>query len=449
MKQAKTIDVNRIKEILLQADDIALQEALEFIHPVDILTVLHEFPEEVEKLLDRLDNETIAELIDFEEDEDKIDILNHFSDLRQRGILNEMSSDEITGLVSNLDEKEKKDVLDKMSQEDRAEVTELLSYKKDSAGAMMATEFISIRENKTILKTLEYLHSVVHEAEMAYYLYVIDKPGHLKGVVSLRDIVASNFDTCIHDITNTNVTYVHVDDDQEEVARVFAKYDYLMLPVVDDDDVIRGVITIDDVIDIIHEETTEDIHRLAGLDEEEKVDGNLLASIKSRLPWLTVNVFTASLTGTVVSYFSATLDQIIILAAITPIIAGLGGNAGTQALTLTVRGIALGELTLKNAKPIFFKELGVGMTCGVCIGTLVAIGCQIIYGNPVLGLVVGIAMMCNLIIATLLGYCVPFILKQVNIDPALASSIFVTAATDILGYSIFLSLATISLPYLV
>lgn len=444
----KEINLLELKDRLLGLEKTQLLEELDYIHPVDILAVLHEYPDIAEDILDRFPDETIALLLDFEEDEDKYELLTHFSSRRQKNILEEMSSDEITGLVHNLDEEEKEALLKNMNKADREEVSALLMYQEDTAGSMMATEFISIRENKTILKTLEYLHSVVDDAEMAYYLYVIDKQNHLKGVVSLRDIVASDFNTRIADITNPNVISVHVNDDQEEVAKVFDKYDYLMLPVVDDHNVIQGIITIDDILDIIKEETTEDIHRLAGLDEEEKVDGSLSDSIKSRLPWLTVNLITAVLAASVVALFSDTIEQVVALAAINPIIAGMGGNAGTQSLTLIVRGIALGDLTGKNARHVFFKELGVGIFCGVALGLVVALGCLLIYGNPALGIVAGFAMISNLIIATVSGYSVPLVLQKFHVDPALASSIFVTTATDVLGFFVFLGLATAVLPYL-
>ncbi len=441
-------NIIQLRDTLINSTQEELNKKLPFIHPVDILSVLHEYPNDNKVILERLSDEIIGEILDFEEDEDKYELLSQFSSLRQANILEEMSSDEITGLVSNLDENEKQDVLNKMNEEDRNEVKDLLSYKEDSAGSLMATEFISIRENKTIIKTLEYIHGIVEDVEMAYYLYVIDKPGHLKGVVSLRKIVASDFNTKIFEITNPNVTSVHVDDDQEIVARIFAKYDYLMLPVVDDDNIIQGIITIDDIVDIIQEETTEDIHRLAGLDEEEKVDGSLFESIKSRLPWLSINMLTALIAASVVTYFSSTIEQVVALASISPIITNMGGNAGTQALTLTVRGIALGELTGKNAMKVFFKELGVGVFCGLSLGFCIGMGCFFIFENYTLGIVAAAAMITNLIIATVFGFCVPLLLNKLKIDPALASSIFVTTATDVFGFLVFLGLATISLPFL-
>lgn len=438
-----------LKNFLLNASDYDFQEMIEFVHPVDLLSIIHEDDNDAVKILNRLSDETIAHLLDEEEDEEIYDVLKQFSENRQKEILEEMSSDEIADFVQTLDEEESKDVLSKMSKEDIAEVQELMSYAPDTAGGLMAKEFISIRENKTVQKTLEYLQQEAQDAEMAYYLYVTDKEGHLKGVVSLRDLVSSSFDTLISEITNPNVYSVNVNDDQEEVALVFDKYDYVMIPVVDNLGIIKGVITIDDIVDIIKEEATEDIHHMAGLNAEEKVDGTLIESIKSRLPWLSVNLVTAVLAAFVVAMFSSTIEAVVALAAINPIIAGMGGNAGTQSLTIVVRGIALGELTGENAKRIFLKEFGVGLLTGIILGTVVAIGCYIFFGNPYLGIVAGSAMVFNLIVATVSGYTVPLVLDRLNVDPALASSVFVTTCTDVLGFFAFLSLATMLLPYLI
>ncbi len=397
----------------------------------------------------RLPSEILAEIVDEEEDEEKYGLLSHFSDTEQMVILEEMSSDEITDLVSVLDEAESEDVLSKMNVEDRQEVRELLSYDADTAGGLMATEFISLSQHMSVLQTLEYLQKAAQDAEMAYYLYVVDQSNVLTGVVSLREIVAHSFDTLIRDIANPNVISVPASTDQEEVARIFSKYSFLMMPVVDEHDHILGVITVDDVMDIIEEENTEDIHRLAQINEEEKVDGSLIESLKSRLPWLLINLLTAFLASSVVAVFSGTIEKVVALAAVNPIIAGMGGNAGTQSLTIVVRGIALGELTGDNARRVFFKEFGVGILSGVSIGLVVALICGVMQQNPIFGLVVGLAMLLNMAFATIAGYAVPVILKKINVDPALASSVFVTTVTDVLGFFFFLGLATLFLPYLI
>ena len=237
--------------------------------------------------------------------------------------------------------------------------------------------------------------------------------------------------------------------DQEEVAQEFKKYGFLTIPVVDEKNKILGIVTVDDIVDVMEEETTEDIHRLGGVDEEERVDGTLKESIKSRLPWLIVNLVTAILAASVVGIFEGTISKVVTLATFMPIVAGMGGNAGTQSLTIVVRGIALGELTGENAKRVFLKELLVGLTTGIAIGFIIAVLGFIWEGNVIFGIVIGVAMILNMMVATMAGYIVPVILKKLKIDPALASAVFVTTVTDVLGFFFFLGLATAFINYLI
>ncbi len=438
-----------LEKLLMCTNEEEISELVEDIHPADILDILHENEDDFLKILDMLPEWFVADIVEEEEDEGKYELLKKFSEGKQKNILHEMSSDELTDLVGVLDEEESKDVLKKMDEEDREDVNKLLSYKSDTAGGIMATEFVSIRENKTIEKTLKYLQKEGPEAETAYYLYVVDNDDILKGVVSLRDIVCNDFNTKISDITNTNVISVPYHMDQEEVAQEFKKYGFLTIPVVDEKNKILGIVTVDDIVDVMEEETTEDIHRLGGVDEEERVDGTLKESIKSRLPWLIVNLVTAILAAAVVGIFEGTISKVVTLATFMPIVAGMGGNAGTQSLTIVVRGIALGELTGENAKKIFLKELLVGLTTGVVIGFIIAILGLIWEGNVVFGVVIGVAMVLNMMVATMAGYIVPVILKKLKVDPALASAVFVTTVTDVLGFFFFLGLATAFINYLI
>ena len=438
-----------LEKLLMCTNEEEISELVEDIHPADILDILHENEDDFLKILDMLPEWFVADIVEEEEDEEKYELLKKFSEGKQKNILHEMSSDELTDLVGVLDEEESKDVLKKMDEEDREDVNKLLSYKSDTAGGIMATEFVSIRENKTIEKTLKYLQKEGPEAETAYYLYVVDNDDILKGVVSLRDIVCNDFNTKISDITNTNVISVPYHMDQEEVAQEFKKYGFLTIPVVDEKNKILGIVTVDDIVDVMEEETTEDIHRLGGVDEEERVDGTLKESIKSRLPWLIVNLVTAILAAAVVGIFEGTISKVVTLATFMPIVAGMGGNAGTQSLTIVVRGIALGELTGENAKKIFLKELLVGLTTGIVIGFIIAILGLIWEGNVVFGVVIGVAMVLNMMVATMAGYIVPVILKKLKVDPALASAVFVTTVTDVLGFFFFLGLATAFINYLI
>ena len=436
-------------ERLLNYTQEELEEKIEDIHPADVLDLLHDNEDDFFKILKRLPDWFIAAILEEEDDEEKYEILKKFSESEQKKILGEMSSDELTDLVGALDEEETRSVLKKINEEDRKDVYKLLSYEPDTAGGIMATEFVSIRENKTIEKTLKYLQKEAPDAESAYYLYVINKENVLKGVVSLRDIVCNDFDTKISEITNTNVISVPYYMDQEEVASKFEKYGFMTMPVVDENNKILGIVTVDDIVEVMQEETTEDIHRLGGVDEEEKVDGSLRDSIKSRLPWLIVNLITAILAASVVGAFEGTISQVVTLATFMPIVAGMGGNAGTQSLTIVVRGIALGELDKDNGIRIFIKELLVGLTTGIVIGAIIAVLGFMWERNFVFGIVIGLAMILNMMVATMSGFIVPVILKKLKVDPALASAVFVTTVTDVLGFFFFLGLATMFISYLI
>ena len=444
----KELNEKDLLEKLLNYTQEELEEKIEDIHPADVLDLLHDNEDDFFKILKRLPDWFIAAILEEEDDEEKYEILKKFSENKQKKILGEMSSDELTDLVGVLDEEEIKDVLKKINEEDRKDVYKLLSYEPDTAGGIMATEFVSIRENKTIEKTLKYLQKEAPDAESAYYLYVINKENVLKGVVSLRDIVCNDFDTKISEITNTNVISVPYYMDQEEVASKFEKYGFMTMPVVDENNKILGIVTVDDIVEVMQEETTEDIHRL-GVDEEEKVDGSLRDSVKSRLPWLIVNLITAILAASVVGAFEGTISQVVTLATFMPIVAGMGGNAGTQSLTIVVRGIALGELDKDNGMRIFIKELLVGLVTGIVIGAIIAVLGFIWERNFVFGIVIGVAMILNMMVATMSGFIVPVILKKLKVDPALASAVFVTTVTDVLGFFFFLGLATMFISYLI
>lgn len=443
----RRISKAELKQLLLKGDKNEILEIIDTIHPVDILDIIHEDEDSAQAILANLSDEVIADIVEEEDDEDKYEILKLFSDAKQKHILEEMSHDEITDLIGELEDDEANALLSKMSSEDRQDVKELMQYDEETAGGLMTTEFISIHARNTVRQTLEFLQKNT-DAETAYYLYVTDRTNVLKGVVSLRDIVGSSFDTNILDITNPNVIAVHYDEDQEQVAKTFEKYGFIMMPVIDEEHHMLGIITIDDIMDVIQEETTEDIHHLGGVGKEERVDSTAFESLRSRLPWLVVNLGTAVLAAAVVSFFEGTISQVVSLATIMPIVTGMGGNAGTQTLTIVVRGISLGDLTKENAMVILLKEIGVGLMSGVVIGLIIALGAMMFEGNPIFGLVTGLAMFLNMILANIAGYFIPVILEKCHVDPALASGVFVTTVTDVLGFFFFLGLATMALPYL-
>ena len=353
-----------LRKFLLHAPQSSIIKYEENIHPVDILDVLRDYPKDKKDILNRLPEELIADIIDEAEDDEKYLILMEFSENKQKNIVEEMSSDELTDLLGMLDEEQVNKILAKMTDEDSRKVRQLLSYDPDTAAGIMATEFVSLKENMTVEETLKYLQSCGEESENIYDLYVVDSFDRLKGVISLKELVTHNFNTKISDIIHTKVESVLFNTDQEEVGHRFEKYGYVTMPVVDSYNRLLGIVTVDDVMQILRDETTEDIHRLGGVDEGEKVDGALRDSVKSRLPWLIINLFTAILASAVVGFFEGTIQTVVSLATFMPIVTGMGGNAGTQTLTIIVRGLALGELNFKNMKKVFLKEVGVGLVSG-------------------------------------------------------------------------------------
>ena len=439
---------DELRKFLLHAPQASIIKYVESIHPVDILDVLRDYPEDKEDILYRLPEGLIADIIDEADDEEKYSILMEFSENKQKNIVEEMSSDELTDLLGMLDEEKANKILEKMTDEDARKVRQLLSYDPDTAAGIMATEFVALKENMTVEETLKYLQKYGEENENIYDLYVVDNFDKLKGVISLKELVTKNFNTRISDVIHTKIEGIPYNTDQEEVGHRFEKYGYLTMPVVDNSNRLLGVVTFDDVMQILRDETTEDIHRLGGVDEGEKVDGSLKDSVKSRLPWLIVNLVTALLAAAVVGMFEGTIQAVVSLATFMPIVTGMGGNAGTQTLTIIVRGLALGELNFKNMKKVFFKEIGVGVVTGVVIGFIIGVLGYIWEGNFMFGIIISVAMLLNMIVATITGYLVPVVLKKFKVDPALASSIFVTTFTDVLGFFFFLGLATLLIQYL-
>lgn len=438
-----------LKKLLVNSNINRLKQYLEDIHPADILEVLRDRDLDKLKVMEKLPIWIIANVFEEMEEEEKEEFLNLFSEPKQYKIVNEMTSDEIADLLSNFEPEKITRFLSNIGKEAAEDVKELLTYEEDTAGGLMASEFVAIKETMDVNETLKYLQIAGIDVETAYYLYVLDEKNILKGIISLRELVISTFDTKVGEIMHENVKSVPLEMDQEEVATLFEKYGFQAMPVTNEKGEMLGLITVDDIIEVVREEATEDILRLGGVNEGEVIDGSTFASVKSRLPWLYVNLFTAILAGATVGVFSDTIDKVVILAAFNPIIAGMGGNAGTQSLTLIVRGIALGQFTKENAKKVFRKEILVGLINGLAIGIVIAVIGMLWAHKPVFGIVVGVSMLGNMCVATIVGYLVPVVLKKLKVDPALASAVFVTTFTDVCGFFFFLGLATLLLKYLI
>jgi magnesium transporter len=322
-------------------------------------------------------------------------------------------------------------------------VARLLRHSDESAGGRMTPDLVALHEHQTVAQAVAHLRRLRPDPEEAYYLYVVDAAHRLTGVVSLRQLVISPPDTRIGQIMTRQVISVPIEIDQEECARLIQRYNLIALPVVDEEGKLAGVITVDDLFDVVAEEATEDMFRMVGLPETESLFRPITASAPSRLFWLLVNLPTALLAALVVSLFEPTIDRVVALAIFMPVMAGMGGNAGTQTITMVVRAMALGDLPPGSVWRVLRRELAVALAVGVGIGLvvgLVAMGWKL---SPLLGLIAGSAMLISIMAAAAAGVLVPVTLRSLRLDPALASGILVTTVTDVVAFLSFLGLATI------
>ncbi|HVD90806.1 MAG TPA: magnesium transporter [Vicinamibacterales bacterium] len=359
-------------------------------------------------------------------------------------LLHDLPSDDAASIIDNLPEPLSASVLELIEKRPGDEVGELLEYDEQTAGRIMNPKVFALSEDMTAGESITMLQGS-RDVEMVFYLYVVDARRHLVGVVSLRRLLLVPPATPLKRIMTTDLISVRTDTDQEEVARLVASYNLLAIPVVDEENKLVGVITVDDVIDVIKDEATEDIYRLAGVSADERVFTPATESLRKRLPWLLVNLVTAFIAAGVVGLFQNTISTWVALAIFMPVVPGMGGNAATQTLTVVVRGLALGELTWANSRKALIKEVLVGIGNGIATGAVAALVAWLVMGQPSLGVLLLLAMIINLFVAGAAGTLIPLGLKALKIDPALASTVFITTFTDVCGFAAFLGLATIYL----
>jgi magnesium transporter len=362
-------------------------------------------------------------------------------------LLQELPSDDAAPLIDYLPEDLSNEVLELMRRRESGQVESLLEYGEQTAGRIMNPSVFALGEDLTVGEAITALQGS-RDVEMVFYLYVVDARRHLVGVTSLRRLLLVSPETPLKRIMTGEIISVRVETDQEEVARLVASYNLLAVPVVDEENKLAGVITVDDVIDVIKDEATEDLYRLAGVSGDERVTTPPFEALRKRLPWLGVNLVTAFVAASVVSLFEDTISRVTAVAVFMPIVAGMGGNAATQTLTVTVRGLALGELSWANARTALVKEVVIGLGSGITLGIAAAGVAWATKADPILGLLLGMAMVLNMLVATVAGTLVPLGLKAMRVDPALASSVFITTFTDVVGFASFLGLATIFIRYL-
>ncbi len=442
-------DFSEFVDFIKKSNDEELRQLLGELHPADIADLVERVgDEEKARLMELLDNKLAAEVLSLIEEHHQPEVLDAISEEKLPKIIDEMESDDAADILEDLPKKEAAEILDAMPKEESETMRQLLTYPPDTAGGLMQTELVSIPPEMTMGETVRLVREKFNKVGDIINVYVVNPENILLGIIPLRSLILELAEKKVSDVMEKNVISAPVEMDQEKVAELFRKYDFISLPVVDSQNHLIGRILVDDIMDVMQEEASEDIYRLAGVDKEEHVDDSAGRSVKLRLPWLTINLATAFLAAAVVGLFENTIQKVVALAVYMPIVAGMGGNAGTQSLTVITRGLALGELKLEGSKKVFIKELLSGLFNGLILGVLTGVLAYWWDRSPMLGVVIGLAMISNMIVAAATGTLIPLFLKWIHVDPALASSVIVTTFTDCCGFFSFLGLATLFLRFL-
>ena len=436
-------DFSKIK-LALSGDNNQLQALLAEYHASEIAILFERLgDEDRRRIINLLPVEIASEVIsEMHEETHPEELLLKLHPDKRTEIVEELDYDDAADIIAQLEHNEQQELLDDLSEDDASNIRNLLSYQEDTAGGLMNTEFIRINLNLTKKDAIDEIIRQSEDMEEFYTIYVVDDVNTFQGIVSLKDLIKARGNLNISELVKTDIVWVSPDTDQEEVARLISQYNLTSIPVLTSDMKLLGRVTFDDVIDVLEDENTEDILKISGVSEDEELSGNWLDAVKSRLPWLIINLGTAFLASAVVRFYEPTLAKIAVLTAYMTIIAGMGGNAATQALAVTVRRISLYDLTDRQAYRTVLKEFTVGLINGGVTG-LIVFGFSLYFdSNHLMGLVIFLAMTGNLIVAGVAGAAIPLLLKRVGIDPAIASSIIITTFTDIFGFFLLLGLAS-------
>ena len=446
-EQDTTADLARLHELLQGGDVQPAIDLLEGLHPADQADVFEALDRaDQPKMLALLSGEGIAHLLGHLEDEQRRSVVDEMPRATLARVLDASEYDVAVDILRTLPPAEAVMTLSQMST--AAEVTPLLAHADESAGGLMTRGYIAVHRDMTAGEAIDFLRATKPAAEEAYYLYVLDAANHLQGVVNLRQLIVSDPETRLEDVMEPEPIAVTAESDQEEAANLMQHYRLRSLPVVDEERVLRGVITSDDIIDVIQEEATEDMYYIAGLPGDDSLHASLQVSARKRIPWLMVSLATSFMAGAVVALFEGTIERAAALAVFMPIIAAQSGSAGIQTVTIVVRGIALRELEADEAWRALRKEIALGVIRGVLFGVLVGGAAYLWQGEWAWGAVVGGAMLLNMVVAGLLGMLIPMTLRAMKLDPAIASGILLVSFTDILGFLMLLGFGALAISQL-
>ena len=423
-----------------------LVELMEPLHPADIADLLEQInPYDRSRLIRLYDREFDGDILSELDDAVREEVIGVLRPDVLAEAVRDMESDDVVDLLEDLEEPQQEAILGALEDTERMAAEQALAFPENSAGRLMQREVVMAPDHWAVGQAIDYMRAQDDLPEQFYHVVLVDPRLKPVGQVMLSKLMAARRETLLRDITEEEFHVIPVDQDEEDVAYAFNQYHLISAPVVDGDGRLVGVITIDDAMVVLDEEHEEDMLRLAGVSDESSISDSVAATSRRRLPWLAVNLCTAICASLVISQFAAAIDQIVALAILMPIVASMGGNAGTQSLTVAVRALATRDLTGSNVARVIRRELLVGMLNGLCFATVLGVVGMMWFDSPLLGVVIGSALVVNMIIAGFAGTVVPVVLDRLGVDPALASGTFVTTTTDVMGFFIFLGLASLVL----
>lgn len=443
---------DRIRELMDDVSKERLAEELDSYHEADLADLFNYLkPDERLLCFKLLNYDKAADLVEYLTPQLQVELLGELDEESASKIITKLPHDAAADVLGDMEDDESETYLDKLPEKFSQEVRELLTYNEDTAGGIMNPSVLTVSVDMTVKEVLNTIRTKAEKDNTElYYVYAVDKQNHLLGVVSLRKLLTSPTTKLVSDIMIRDIVKLHVDDFSDYIVDVFLKYQYNALPVVDLYNRLKGMITWDDVHDLFEEETTEEIYQSSGIsteivDEDEILSGNVMNAVIARLPWLFITLIGEFLAVNVANCFNATLTALPIIAIFMPLLAGLGGNIGTQSITLMVRGFSTGQVTINSALYHILREMVIGLLIGIVFGILVTLTTWGWQHNVELGIIVGIAMAINMTMATVIGTFTPFALKTFNIDPAVASGPIIATAIDVIGLAIYFSLVTMFL----
>jgi magnesium transporter len=436
--------VERVAQAIAAQDSAMLRELVADLHQADVGALIEALdPELRPRLVELMGHDFDFSALTEVDDTVREEILEELPAETVAEGVRELDSDDAVTILEDLPKDEQTEILEQLPTSERVALARSLDYPENSAGRRMQTEFIAVAPSWTVGQTIDYMRETPDLPERFWELYVIDPDRHLKGAVALDRLLRTRRPVPIEELVDEELRPVRVTDDQEDVARLFERYDLVSAPVVDENDRLVGVITFDDIVDVIEEEAEEDIRALGGVGREEELSDSVWSIAKGRFPWLLANLFTALLASWVISNFENALAKMVALAVLMPIVASMGGNAGTQTMTVAVRALATRELSSANAWRIIRRELMVGVLNGLSFAVIMGLIAAAWFQVPDLGVVIALAMVTVLAAAALGGILVPLVLVRLGVDPAVSSGPFVTTITDVVGFFAFLGIATL------